>query len=275
MLSNPISALSSTMVSSRTHAVAAADINQIKRRSRLDDTKHEEGEEGGEDMDRRPIKRVKGHMAEVIYPTRSFKPTVQGLEPIVVSLASGYPVTATPPRAVRSTQTAAASLSSQVGQQGIKEEKTEEIAVPPLSKENVESLSTVVQQLTSSGHVCLAQLMTFVLHVQVNLRKHPALFEEVMKTLEKDAELRKDLMEYETVLDPTAMVYGKKPSAIFLELIDPRFPATEEYDQIVFMRQFVGYAVTRLQLVRDLIPSKCMLLENELKAWVNRAYDYM
>jgi hypothetical protein len=104
-----------------------------------------------------------------------------------------------------------------------------------------------------------------------------------MEILQQEASLRKDLCDFEGVFDITNPVYGKQPSAIFQELQADgvRFPLHEVYHEYLFMRLFVHFIVTRLQLAREWVVEEGRggeelgLVDGLLKVWWKRAYQYV
>ncbi len=144
------------------------------------------------------------------------------------------------------------------------------------------SLAGLAQRLDTAHHLPgMAELLAFVVHAQVQSQDHAALFAATMAALQTQHRLRKDLCDFEQVFDCTAPVYGKKASAIFQELgpADGKFAVpTESYHEHLFMRLWMHFVVTRLQLVRDLVEGhadEVALVDAQLKQWWKRAYEYM
>jgi hypothetical protein len=141
-----------------------------------------------------------------------------------------------------------------------------------------EALERLTGVLTET-HQCpgQAELVRFCALTPLSQLNHKQLYGDVMRALRQQEEMRKDLVGFEEALDPTAVLYNKKPSPQFPELLDPSFPSTE-YDEINFMRHFVAFAVTRLQLVREQCTAGSVekdLVSHCLRAWCVRAMDYM
>jgi hypothetical protein len=123
----------------------------------------------------------------------------------------------------------------------------------------------------------LAQLLMFCVYHPLPGRDHEQLYADVTGALQHSNDMRHDLITFEEMLDPTAVYYRSKPSARFPELDDPAFPL-REYDEIRFMRHFVAFTVTRLQLIRDLCAETAKerdVVNQHLRAWCQRAGQYL
>lgn len=146
-----------------------------------------------------------------------------------------------------------------------------------------DAMDRISTRLLADDLAGMAQLLSFVAQAQVQCQEHLELFNMAMKKVNEAPALRKDFCDFEKVWSCVDVVYGRRPSAIFADLIDPRFPVVHTYHQHIFLRLFMHYAVTRLQLLRDMVMEKSGgpdveevgLVDTFLKFWLQRAPAYL
>lgn len=200
-------------------------------------------------------------------------------KPATTTTAATPSTSATP---VLSTRASAAAAAAARNEMTAKREQEEAAAQMVVTEEVTATLTASCQSLESKGSTGLSQLLSFLVNVQVKTQDHQGLFDAAMKALKERAQFRKEFCDFERVMDMTNVVYGKKPSPIFLDVEDVNFALSNEvYDQHLFMRLFCAFVVTRLQLIRgDLLSyaageKEIALVDKQLKAWASRSYYYM
>eukprot|EP00624_Nannochloropsis_granulata_P001241 evm.model.NODE_16004_length_14985_cov_28.142208.4 len=159
------------------------------------------------------------------------------------------------------------------------------IVLPEEMQQAAARLSTMLLSKSLPG---MDQLFTYVSHTQVQCQEHSALFMHAMEALKNEPALRKDVCDFEQVFNCAGLAYGQRPSAVFADLIDPRFPVVETYHEHAFLRLFVQFVVTRLQMLRGLVveeggkegkkggmEEEVAVLDLYLKMWWRRARAYL
>lgn len=111
-------------------------------------------------------------------------------------------------------------------------------------------------------------------HVNIN-----NLFKLVVRALNAGFALQLDLNEFENVytLNYDASYLYRRQTAYFPDLTEAENEELSDYDQMRLLRHFLGFAVTRLQTIRDMCSSgspEKALLDETLMFWWNEAQRY-
>lgn len=185
----------------------------------------------------------------------------------------------------KSTSAAAAAVAAEQSRREEAAARAASVVTPAMEA----TLGRAEAALGGQGYPGMAELLRFLLHAKVRLLDHAALLAAVAGAVGGAPALRKAYCDFEAVWacgDSAQLVYGKRPAAVFAELVGKEKDATaaaaaaavETYDERIFLRLFVVFAVTRLQLARQMAAGDAevvALVDGLLKPWVARAYDYI
>lgn len=186
----------------------------------------------------------------------------------------------------KSTSAAAAAIAAEQSRREEEAARAASVVTPAMEA----AVAKLERRLAGLGYPGMAELLPFLLHARVRLLDHAALLAAVQAALAAKPQLRKAFCDFEAAMaggDASQHVYGKRPGPVFAELVQGGEGAVEVYDEYVFLRLFMLFVATRLQMVQGWVMAEesgrgegeeevvAFVTNVLLKPWVTRAYDYI